>query len=102
MDQSMLSFVLKHLPDYWDSDVSYNAIGYVLRALSKLENPDEYQYVETMFYGANISQIIRVQNPFQYGRFMLRREMVNSAYEVSTILLLVRTKLPVFIGVLSR
>jgi len=99
MDQSMLSFVLKHLPDYWDTNVSYT-VGHVLRILSKFGNPDEYQYVETMFYGANISQIIRVQNPFQYGRFMLRREMVNSAYEVSTILL-VRTKLPVFIGVLS-
>ncbi|XP_015369359.1 PREDICTED: uncharacterized protein LOC107165571 [Diuraphis noxia] len=80
MDQSMLSFVLKHLPDYWDTNVSYT-VGYVLRILSKLNNPDEYQYVEAMFYGANISQIIRVQNPYQYGRFMLRREMVNSAYE---------------------
>jgi len=82
MDESMLSFVLKHLPDYWDANVSYS-VGYVLRNLSESVNAEEYQFVEAMFYGANISKILRVQNPFQYGRFMLRREMVNSAYEVS-------------------
>ncbi|XP_022180396.1 uncharacterized protein LOC111040696 [Myzus persicae] len=82
MDGSMLSFVLKHLPDDWDTDVAYTS-SHLLRTLSRTRNAGEYQSVETMFYGANISQIKRVQNPFQYGRYMLRREMINSAYETT-------------------
>ncbi|XP_003245025.1 uncharacterized protein LOC100568766 [Acyrthosiphon pisum] len=80
MDQSMLSFVLTHLPDNWDTNVTYTA-SHVLCVLSRSKNAGEYQFVEAMFYGANISQILRVQNPFQYGRYMLRREMLNSTYE---------------------
>jgi len=87
----MLSFVLTHLPDNWDTNVCYTA-SHVLRILSRSKNAGEYQSVEAMFYGANVSQILRVQNPFQYGRYMLRREMINSTYEVSTYI----QKLPVF------
>lgn len=83
MDQSMLSFVLTHLPDNWDTNVSYTT-SYVLRILSRSQNLGEYQFVESIFYGTNISQILRVQNPFQYGRFILRREMLNSSNEVSS------------------
>ncbi|XP_060840639.1 uncharacterized protein LOC132921574 isoform X1 [Rhopalosiphum padi] len=80
MDDSMLEFVLKHLPNYWDAVPLYTNSN-KLFTLSYSRNSNEYQSVESMFYGANVSQIIRVQNPFTYGRFMLRREMVQSTYE---------------------
>lgn len=83
---SMLAFVLDHLPDYWDPVPSYICSN-MLISLSPSRNADEYYFVESMFYGAHVSRISRVQNPFTYGRFMLRREMIQSTYEVSTWLI---------------
>ncbi|CAH1708974.1 uncharacterized protein LOC126549232 [Aphis gossypii] len=77
---SMLAFVLNHLPDYWDPVPSYTCSNMVF-SLSPSRNADEYYFVESMFYGAHVSRISRVQNPFTYGRFMLRREMIQSTYE---------------------
>ncbi|XP_025194725.1 uncharacterized protein LOC112594249 [Melanaphis sacchari] len=80
MDLSIMDFVLKHLPGYWDPVPSYTTSN-KLFIISQSRNPDECQYIETMFYGANISRILRVQNPFTYARYMFRREMIQSTYE---------------------
>lgn len=79
MDTDILSFVLSHLPDEWE-DVHVYKKNYNLFTLTNQN--DEYKKIETHFDGANISEIIRVQNPFHYGRYMLRREMLNTNFEV--------------------
>lgn len=76
----MLQFVLSHVPDEW-TDIPHYTTSYVLITLSKHDR--EYQTIEAHFYRNNINQIQRVQNPFQYGRFMLRKEMLETNYEVS-------------------
>lgn len=80
MDQSMLQFVLSNVPNEWEEVQQYTSC-YILFTLSKYKR--EYQKVETYFYGERIKQIQRVQNPFQYGRYMLRREMLQTNYEVN-------------------
>jgi len=74
MSESMLSFVMNHLPDNWDYVAEYKN-GYKQFEISA--NSDEYQVLKTYFYRKNITRILRIQNPFQYGRYMLRREMVK-------------------------
>ncbi|KAL5243844.1 hypothetical protein ACI65C_011254 [Semiaphis heraclei] len=74
---SMLSFVLENVPSDWESVSTYNS-SYIL-----FDVPDysrEYERVKTMFNSTSlhINSIRRVQNPFQYGRFKLRQEMLNS------------------------
>jgi len=80
MEQSMLSFVMSHLPDEWEN-VSVYSESFFLFTLST--HCREYQKVERYLNGASINQIQRVQNPFQYGRYMLRREILQTAYEVN-------------------
>lgn len=79
MSESMLSFVLSQLPEEWDYIPEYSK-SFHLFPVSKYKY--EYQKVESYFYGAQINKIQRVQNPFQYGRYMLRREMLQTTYEV--------------------
>lgn len=79
MTSSMLSFVKDNLPDNWE-DVNYTS-SYVLFTLDKYSR--EYQNIEAYFKGTPIHRIQRVQNPFQYGRFILRKDMMNTCYEVS-------------------
>lgn len=86
MDNDMLSFVLSHLPNEWE-DVPVYTKNYNLFTL--FNHSDEYQKIETHFYGANISQIIRVQNPFHYGRYMLRQEMLGTNFEVNILDLII-------------
>lgn len=82
MDTAMLSFVLSHLPDEWE-DIPVYKKSFYLFTLSISKNAREYQKVETYFDDIAVIQIKRVQNPFHYGRFMLRHEMVDSNYEVN-------------------
>lgn len=76
---SMLQFVLSHVPDEW-IDFNYTT-SYELVTLSEYER--EYRNIAAYFFGKRISQIKRVQNPFQYGRYMLRKQMLKTNYEVS-------------------
>ncbi|XP_050544122.1 uncharacterized protein LOC126907100 [Daktulosphaira vitifoliae] len=43
----------------------------------------EFKYVSSYFNGAPISSIYSVQNVFQYGRYLLRREMLKTSYEAT-------------------
>lgn len=76
---SMLSFVKDNLPDHWE-DANYSS-SYVLFSLDKYSR--EYQKIEAYFKDTSIRRIQRVQNPYQYGRFILRQQMMNTYYEVS-------------------
>lgn len=74
---SMLSFVLANVPSEWETISSYNH-SYILFDVQVLST--EYELVKTMFNSISLSinRIQRLQNPFQYGRFKLRQEMLNS------------------------
>ncbi|XP_015369355.1 PREDICTED: uncharacterized protein LOC107165568 [Diuraphis noxia] len=74
---SMLSFVLENVPSDWESVSTYNS-SYLLFDVPDLNR--ESENVKTMFNSTSLSinSIRRVQNPFQYGRFKLRQEMLNS------------------------
>lgn len=84
----MLSFVLQHVPDQWE-DVAVYSNSYELFTVPG-PHSREYQKVEQHFRGTQISRVQRVQNPFQYGRYMLMREMVRTNYEVSGRPLIIR------------
>lgn len=78
--ESMLRFVLSHKPDEWvtaDYNESYKLFDLDL-------NSEEYMNISTLFDSTahDINSIQRVQNPFQYGRFKLRQEMLNNMAEV--------------------
>lgn len=79
MSESMLSYVMSQLPEEWDKIQVYSK-SFHLFPVSKYK--PEYQILESYFRGAKIRKIQRVQNPFQYGRYMLRREMIQTIYEV--------------------
>ncbi|XP_001948854.1 uncharacterized protein LOC100168407 [Acyrthosiphon pisum] len=74
---SMLSFVLENVPSDWESVSTYNS-SYILFDVNVLSR--EAANIKAMFNSTslNINTIRRVQNPFQYGRFKLRQEMLNS------------------------
>jgi hypothetical protein len=82
MEESLLSFVMRNVPDEWEDVPVYNK-SYELFTVPPGLYSREYQKVEQFFHGIKIGRIQRVQNPFQYGRYMLRREMVRTNYEVS-------------------
>jgi len=84
MNDTTLSFVLSHLPEEWQQS-SYKNCNYKIFSLSRYNS--EYQKVEAYFYEAHVRRIERVQNPFQFGRYMLRREMLQTNYEVLSNLL---------------
>lgn len=74
---SMLSFVLQNVPSEWESVTTYNS-SYKLFDVQI--HTREAEHVKAMFNSTllSINTIRRVQNPFQYGRFKLRQEMVDS------------------------
>lgn len=71
----MLPFILKNLPEEWDKDTNYND-SYKLFTLD--DYSDEYRRIKQLFDQKNVKSVIRVQNPFQYGRFKLRQEMCDT------------------------
>lgn len=77
---ALLPFVLTQIPDEWE-DVPEYTTRFVSFTLYK--HSREYKMVEFFFYGAPITQIQRIQNPFQFGRYVFRREMLKTTYEVS-------------------
>ncbi|VVC40785.1 Hypothetical protein CINCED_3A009403 [Cinara cedri] len=77
-DDAILTFVMSYLPEKWDKTTEYTR-SWNLIPLST--QSVDYQIVESYFYGAHISLIQRVQNPFQFGRYMIRREMTQTTYE---------------------
>lgn len=79
MASSMLTFVKDNLPQNWE-EANYTS-SYFLFTLDTYSR--EYQQIEAYFQRTPINCIQRVQNPYQYGRYMLRREMLNTYYEVS-------------------
>lgn len=78
-DNMVISFVMSNLPEDWDKTTRYIK-SWILLPLSI--HCVHYQKVESYFYGAHISLIQRVQNPFQFGRYIIRREMIQTTYEV--------------------
>ncbi|XP_060840641.1 uncharacterized protein LOC132921575 [Rhopalosiphum padi] len=74
---SMLSFVLENVPSNWEQLSNYDT-SYILFDVQDLSI--ESKHVKAMFELTllNINSIRRVQNPFQYGRFKLRQEMLNN------------------------
>lgn len=79
MEESILSFFMSNLPEEWEQIPVYtrHKLLFPLSIQSQ-----EYQQVEYYFYGAQIRRIQRFQNPFQYGRYILRRYMLQTTYEV--------------------
>lgn len=78
---SMLSFVLSHAPQLWE-EVDKYIESYALFDLSPYTQ--EYINVNNLFKPSlvTIKSIKRVQQPFQYGRFKLRQEMLSTTFEV--------------------
>lgn len=74
---SMLSFVLSNKPAEWVTVSEYNE-NYQLFDLHKYSK--EYRNVAKMFNSTSlyVNSIKRVQNPFQYGRFKLRQDMLKT------------------------
>ncbi|XP_050424922.1 uncharacterized protein LOC126836019 isoform X2 [Adelges cooleyi] len=70
---SLISVVLKNTPDEWDNPPVYDT-SYILVEVKDYTN--EYRNISSNF-NLRIRKISRVQNPFQYGRFMLRKEMLG-------------------------
>jgi hypothetical protein len=81
---SMLSYILLHKPDKWETVNNYDE-SYKLFDLEV--NSLEYINIITLFNSISpkIKSIKRVQNPFQYGRFKLRQEMLQNMLEVKEI-----------------
>lgn len=79
MDE-LLSFVLTQVPDEWEHVPEYTT-RFILFTLNKFSS--EYRMVVSYFNGAPVTLIQRVQNPFQFGRYVFRREMLKTNYEVS-------------------
>lgn len=79
----MVSFVLSRVPAEWKTVHEYKE-SFLLFELDIYSN--EYQTIEQLFQptlnSININSIRRVQNPFQYGRFKLRQEMLKTSREV--------------------
>lgn len=73
----MLDFVLRNVPDNWDEVVSYDS-SYILFELHPYDK--EYTKIRNLFESFEVTSIKRVQNPFQYGRFKLRHEMIRDSY----------------------
>lgn len=71
----MLPFILSNLPDEWDKNVTYNDKIYIVLHLNNYGN--EYRKVKELILPHNIKCVCRVQNPFQYGRFKLRQELLG-------------------------
>lgn len=76
MSSAMLSFVLSNVPSNWDRVNNYNE-SYILFSLQQYSL--EYISIRNLFISlpVTINSIQRVQNPFQYGRFKLRQEMLR-------------------------
>ncbi|XP_025194724.1 uncharacterized protein LOC112594248 [Melanaphis sacchari] len=87
---SMLSFVLENVPNDWEPVSTYNK-SFILFDVQDYST--ESRKVKAMFNitSLNIKSIRRVQNPFQYGRFKLRQEMLNN-YLVETVFHVIDTK----------
>lgn len=87
----MLSFVLEHKPREWESTNDYSN-SFVLFELSAYN--EEYQQIKNYFLltQLTIKNIKRVQNPFQYGRFKLRQEMLGNYSVVRKILFMLTLK----------
>lgn len=81
MASSMLSFILNNLPENWEKITQYES-SYASFTLDKYS--EEYQKLEEYFTGTPIKCIRRIQNPYQYGRFKLKQEMlITNIGEVS-------------------
>lgn len=81
MDElALLSFIMTQTPDEWEEVAEYTTrfVSFTLNKHSR-----EYKMVESYFHGAHITQIQRIQNPYQFGRYVFRREMLKTNYEVS-------------------
>lgn len=83
-EESVMDFVMTHLPEEWEpvpncikNKILFHLPSYCL----------EYQNIECHFYGAHVKRIQRLQNPFQFGRYLIRREMLQTNYEVILIIL---------------
>lgn len=79
---TMLSFVLSHAPKHWEEVGDGYREGYALFDLSP--NSQEYIDVINLFEPSSVTikSVRRVQQPFQYGRYKLRQEMLSTKYEV--------------------
>lgn len=88
----MVSFVLSRAPVEWEPrDQREYKESYVLFDLEIYS--EEYQTIlnlcRPMSHKFTVNSIKRVQNPYQYGRFKLRQEMLGTSREVGFFFLLV-------------
>ncbi|XP_025414819.1 uncharacterized protein LOC112686649 isoform X2 [Sipha flava] len=94
MMNSMLSYILLHKPDKWETVNNYDE-SYKLFDLEV--NSLEYINIITLFNSISpkIKSIKRVQNPFQYGRFKLRQEMLQNMLEETAYYVVHMSKLKI-------
>ncbi|XP_050528145.1 uncharacterized protein LOC126898247 [Daktulosphaira vitifoliae] len=71
---SLLSFVLENTPENWNY-ISYYSNNYELFEID--EYTTEYKNIKQYFNDTIIKNLYRVQNPYQYGRFLIRKEMTG-------------------------
>lgn len=82
MEALFFSKVLQKVPSHWDT-MSYNSKVYETVTLSQYGSTRaEYNEIENLFRAEGISsyevsRIDRVQHPFAYGAFELRKEQLQ-------------------------
>jgi len=92
----MLSFVLQYAPKEWEEVAEYTE-SFILFDLG--QHSQEYEEIASLFLSASlkIKSIKRVQQPFQYGRFKLRQEMLrtHTVVRIITLMFVIIYDLPV-------
>ncbi|KAJ9574038.1 hypothetical protein L9F63_008564, partial [Diploptera punctata] len=68
-----------HKPERWD-DGNYLNVRYRTIPITSISHPDEYNNVLCEFPATlrtKVTGVNRVQNPYMYGRFVLRAEQLQ-------------------------
>lgn len=79
---SLLSIVLQNKPDTWD-EYSYDNVRFAripLEANSWEFRVVEEEFLQTCGRNYTVTEIDRVQHPFAYGRFKMRKEHLKMLY----------------------
>ncbi|XP_026480654.1 uncharacterized protein LOC113387540 [Ctenocephalides felis] len=70
----MLAATLAHKPKTW-SDISYSGVRF--KTITLAENCEEYLAISNKFHNRRITKIERIQHPFAYGRFILKKDQLK-------------------------
>lgn len=67
----MIQAVMDHLPQEWEKEHSYTNKLYTLHDIDS-SSQEVYEFKNS--FNKPVSKIVRLQNPYMYGRYILRKE----------------------------